>query len=92
MILPTTCSCIKVSHVSNVLLGRKAVGHGPISVQCNLTISLLFNMVQTVRVLRHQWEYSCEKAKLDLDYNPRGLKEGLAEMLHWLKNLGLIKF
>ncbi|XP_018816114.1 putative dihydroflavonol 4-reductase [Juglans regia] len=46
----------------------------------------------TVRVLRHQWAYSCEKAKLDLDYNPRGLKEGLAEMLLWLKNLGLIKF
>ncbi|KAK7817372.1 dihydroflavonol 4-reductase [Quercus suber] len=47
---------------------------------------------QTVNVLKHQWAYSCEKAKVELDYNPRSLKEGLAEMLHWLKNLGLIKF
>ncbi|KAM4129518.1 hypothetical protein ACJW30_01G029700 [Castanea mollissima] len=46
----------------------------------------------TVNVLKHQWAYSCEKAKVELDYNPRSLKEGLAEMLHWLKNLGLIKF
>ncbi|PON79309.1 NAD(P)-binding domain containing protein [Trema orientale] len=46
----------------------------------------------TVRVLRHQWAYSCEKAKLELDYNPRSLKEGLEEVLPWLKNLGLIKY
>lgn len=46
----------------------------------------------TVHVLRHQWAYSCEKAKLELGYNPRSLKEGLSEMLHWLKNLGEIKF
>ncbi|KAK6939588.1 NAD-dependent epimerase/dehydratase, partial [Dillenia turbinata] len=33
-----------------------------------------------VDVLRHQWAYSCEKAKAHLDYNPRGLAEGLSEM------------
>ncbi|XP_059633052.1 uncharacterized protein LOC132275882 [Cornus florida] len=46
----------------------------------------------TVYVLKHQWAYSCEKAKLELDYNPRSLKEGLAEVLPWLKSLGLIKY
>ncbi|KAJ8762347.1 hypothetical protein K2173_007505 [Erythroxylum novogranatense] len=37
----------------------------------------------TVHVLRHQWSYSCEKAKRELGYNPRGLKEGLDEVLPW---------
>ncbi|KAL3845176.1 hypothetical protein ACJIZ3_002579 [Penstemon smallii] len=46
----------------------------------------------TVYVLRHQWAYTCEKAKLELDYNPRSLKEGLTEVLPWLKSLGLIKY
>nr|AQY54368.1 dihydroflavonol-4-reductase [Salvia officinalis] len=45
-----------------------------------------------VDVLRHQWAYSCEKAKRELDYNPRSLKEGLSEMVPWLKSLGLIKY
>ena len=48
--------------------------------------------LQTVRVLRHQWAYSCDKAKRELGYNPRNLTEGLAEMLLWLKNDKLIKF
>lgn len=47
---------------------------------------------QTVKILRHQWAYSCEKAKQELDYNPRSLKEGLEEMLAWLKSVGLIKY
>ncbi|XP_073146310.1 uncharacterized protein [Henckelia pumila] len=46
----------------------------------------------TVNVLRHRWAYSCEKAKTELDYNPRSLEEGLTEMLPWLKSLGLIKY
>ncbi|CAN1273975.1 Putative dihydroflavonol 4-reductase [Linum perenne] len=46
----------------------------------------------TVRVLRHQWAYSCEKAKKDLGYNPRSLKDGLLEVLPWLKSLGVIKY
>ncbi|EXB50009.1 Putative dihydroflavonol-4-reductase [Morus notabilis] len=46
----------------------------------------------TVYVLRHQWAYSCEKAKVELDYKPRSLKEGLEEVLPWLKNLGLISY
>ncbi|KAK3039403.1 hypothetical protein RJ639_027652 [Escallonia herrerae] len=50
------------------------------------------HLEQTVYVLRHQWAYSCEKAKAELDYNPRSLSEGLAEVLPWLKSLGLIKF
>ncbi|KZV28897.1 dihydroflavonol-4-reductase [Dorcoceras hygrometricum] len=46
----------------------------------------------TVSVLRHQWAYSCEKAKAELDYHPRSLEEGLTEMLPWLKSLGLIRY
>ncbi|XP_058089134.1 uncharacterized protein LOC131236061 [Magnolia sinica] len=46
----------------------------------------------TVNVLRHQWSYSCEKAKVELGYDPRSLKEGLAEILPWLKSLGLITY
>ncbi|KAG0492383.1 hypothetical protein HPP92_005781 [Vanilla planifolia] len=46
----------------------------------------------TVRVLRHQWAYSCEKARDQLGYHPRSLNEGMAEMLPWLKSLGLISF
>ncbi|XP_074279324.1 uncharacterized protein LOC141604743 [Silene latifolia] len=46
----------------------------------------------TVNVLRHQWAYSCDKAKKELDYNPRSLKEGLEEMLPWLKSSGFIKY
>ncbi|GLT57878.1 hypothetical protein SLA2020_308170 [Shorea laevis] len=46
----------------------------------------------TVNVLRHQWAYSCDKAKLELDYRPRSLREGLEEVLPWLKSLGLIKY
>lgn len=46
----------------------------------------------TVNVLRHQWAYSCDKAKKELDYDPRSLEEGLVEILPWLKSLGLIKY
>ncbi|KAG5251284.1 hypothetical protein OIU77_025193 [Salix suchowensis] len=46
----------------------------------------------TVHVLRHQWAYSCEKAKTELGYNPRSLEEGLKEVLPWLKSLGVIKY
>ncbi|CAA7025535.1 unnamed protein product [Microthlaspi erraticum] len=46
----------------------------------------------SVKVLRHQWAYSCEKAKQELGYNPRSLREGLEEMLTWLKSLGLIHY
>ncbi|KAK8951572.1 hypothetical protein KSP39_PZI003417 [Platanthera zijinensis] len=46
----------------------------------------------TVKVLGHQWAYSCEKAREELGYCPRGLNEGLAEMLPWLKSVGLIKY
>ncbi|KAL0739366.1 hypothetical protein Bca4012_015576 [Brassica carinata] len=46
----------------------------------------------SVNVLRHQWAYSCDKAKLELGYNPRSLREGLEEILTWLKDLGLIQY
>ncbi|KAK6938700.1 NAD-dependent epimerase/dehydratase [Dillenia turbinata] len=45
-----------------------------------------------VDVFRHQWAYSCERAKAHLDYKPRGLSEGLSEVLAWLKSLKLIKY
>lgn len=46
----------------------------------------------SVHVLRHQWAYSCEKARIELDYNPRNLKEGLDELLPWLKSSGAITY
>ncbi|KAH9314262.1 hypothetical protein KI387_022889 [Taxus chinensis] len=46
----------------------------------------------TVYVLKHQWAYSCEKAKTELGYQPRTLREGLADVLSWLKNMDLIKY
>ncbi|KAI4339848.1 hypothetical protein MLD38_024743 [Melastoma candidum] len=46
----------------------------------------------TVEVLRHQWAYSCEKAKAEIDYRPRSLREGVEELLSWLKSLGKIKY
>ncbi|KAK4274703.1 hypothetical protein QN277_017890 [Acacia crassicarpa] len=46
----------------------------------------------TVYVLRHRWEYSCDKAKREIDYRPRSLKDGLAEVLLWSKNLGYISY
>ena len=50
------------------------------------------SFMQTVDVLRHQWAYSCDKAKKELDYNPRSLEQGLIEVPSWLKSLGLIKY
>ena len=45
-----------------------------------------------MQVLKHQWAYSCEKAKVELGYNSRSLKEGLADVLAWLKTLNLIDY
>ncbi|URD80381.1 Polysaccharide biosynthesis protein [Musa troglodytarum] len=45
-----------------------------------------------VRVLRHQWAYSCDKAKAELGYSPRRLHEGLSEILLWLKELEMIRY
>lgn len=45
-----------------------------------------------VCVLRHRWEYSCDKAKRELDYRPRSLRDGLAEVVLWMKNLGFISY
>ncbi|WCJ35401.1 NAD(P)-binding Rossmann-fold superfamily protein [Euphorbia peplus] len=68
-------------------------GYGWLSVLfCRITGKLPLISPPAVRVLRHQWAYSCEKAKAELDYNPRGLHEGLKEVLPWLKSLGVIKY
>ncbi|KAK9073353.1 hypothetical protein SSX86_007677 [Deinandra increscens subsp. villosa] len=45
-----------------------------------------------VDCMRHQWVYSCEKAKRELNYKPRSLTEGLEEVLLWLKNLGAVTY
>ncbi|MCE3215817.1 hypothetical protein HAX54_003641 [Datura stramonium] len=31
---------------------------------------------KTICMLRHQWAYSCDKTKAELDYHPRSLKKG----------------
>ncbi|KAH0734099.1 hypothetical protein KY285_009806 [Solanum tuberosum] len=68
-------------------------GYGWISVLFSkLTGKLPLISPPTVCVLRHQWAYTCDKAKSELGYHPRSLKEGLSEVLPWLKNLGLIKY
>ncbi|KAJ8539503.1 hypothetical protein K7X08_013755 [Anisodus acutangulus] len=43
----------------------------------------------TVCVLRHQWAYSCDKAKAELDYHPRSLKEGLSQGASLVEELGI---
>lgn len=53
---------------------------------------LPFISYATVYVLKHQWAYSCDKAKTELGYEPRTLREGLAEVVSWLKSLDLIKY
>uniref|UniRef100_A0A0D9VQE8 NAD-dependent epimerase/dehydratase domain-containing protein n=1 Tax=Leersia perrieri TaxID=77586 RepID=A0A0D9VQE8_9ORYZ len=58
----------------------------------HITGKLPFISYPTVHVLRHQWAYSCDKAKRELGYSPRNLTEGLSEMLLWLKDEKLIKF
>ncbi|KAL9244185.1 hypothetical protein vseg_017988 [Gypsophila vaccaria] len=57
-----------------------------------ITGKLPFLSPPTAHVLRHQWAYSCEKAKKELGYNPRSLKEGLEEVLPWLRDSGFIKY
>ena len=52
----------------------------------------ILHLEQTVHVLRHQWAYSCEKARVELNYSPRSLEEGLTEVLPWLKRSNLIKY
>lgn len=53
---------------------------------------LPFISYTTAYVLKHQWAYSCDKAKTELGYKPRTLREGLAEVVSWLKSLDLIKY
>ncbi|KAL5714207.1 farnesol dehydrogenase (NAD(+)) [Ranunculus cassubicifolius] len=58
----------------------------------HITGNLPFISPPTVTVIRHQWAYSCDKAKLELGYNPRSLGDGLEEVLSWMKSLGLITY
>ncbi|GKC61886.1 NAD-dependent epimerase/dehydratase [Tanacetum coccineum] len=64
-------------------------------------LSVLFGLITgkvplitppAVDVLRHQWAYSCEKAKRELNYKPRSLTQGLEEVLPWLKKMGAVKY
>ncbi|KAK1425478.1 hypothetical protein QVD17_20830 [Tagetes erecta] len=59
---------------------------------CRITGNLPLIRPPVVSCYRHQWAYSCEKAKRELNYKPRSLTEGLEEVLPWLKNLGAIKY
>ncbi|GMP81061.1 hypothetical protein CsSME_00035905 [Camellia sinensis var. sinensis] len=81
------------SHVDDVVEGHlAALNKGRPGERYLLTGKLPLISPPTVYVLGHQWAYSCEKAKAELGYNPRSLQEGLAEVLPWLKSLGLIKY
>ncbi|CDP01347.1 unnamed protein product [Coffea canephora] len=67
--------------------------YGWLLVLCSrLTGKLPLISPPTVHVLRHQWAYSCEKARVELNYSPRSLEEGLTEVLPWLKRSNLIKY
>lgn len=44
-----------------------------------------------VRVFKKQWSYSHEKAKQELGYESRPLKQGVTEFLSWMESSGLIK-
>jgi len=48
--------------------------------------------VQAVQILKHQWAYSSAKAERELGYKSRPLKEGLSELLAWLKATGRITY
>jgi farnesol dehydrogenase len=37
-----------------------------------------------VRKFNHQWNVSSDKAKRDLGYEPRGVKEGIEDTLLWI--------
>ncbi|PWA75877.1 NAD-dependent epimerase/dehydratase [Artemisia annua] len=59
---------------------------------CLITGKLPLVTPPAVDILRHQWAYSCEKAKRELNYKPRSLTEGLEEVLPWLKKMGAVKY
>ncbi|KAI3762936.1 hypothetical protein L1987_53378 [Smallanthus sonchifolius] len=59
---------------------------------CIITGKLPLISPPVVYYLRHQWAYSCEKAKRELNYKPRNLTEGLEDIIPWLKKSGLIKY
>lgn len=44
-----------------------------------------------VQVFKKQWAYSHEKARQQLGYQSRSLKQGLTEFLHWMEISGLVK-
>ncbi|CAN1252794.1 Putative dihydroflavonol 4-reductase [Linum perenne] len=45
-----------------------------------------------VNTYRQEWAFSCEKAKLHLDYNPRNLEDGVLDVVVWLKGIKLIDY
>ncbi|CAN1171713.1 Putative dihydroflavonol 4-reductase [Linum perenne] len=45
-----------------------------------------------VNTYRQEWAFSCEKAKLHFDYNPRNLEDGVLDVIVWLKGIKLIDY
>jgi farnesol dehydrogenase len=45
-----------------------------------------------VQILKHEWAYSSAKAERELGYKSRPLREGLSELLAWLKATGRITY
>ncbi|CAN0918856.1 Putative dihydroflavonol 4-reductase [Linum grandiflorum] len=68
------------------ILGWLAVLHSRITGQLPLISP------PAVDALRREWEYSCDKARTQLGYNPRGLEDGLVDVLMWLKAIKLIDY
>ena len=44
-----------------------------------------------VRTFNKQWCYSHEKAKRELGYESRPLKQGIDEFIGWMESMGMIK-
>ncbi|KAI7735031.1 hypothetical protein M8C21_024832 [Ambrosia artemisiifolia] len=59
---------------------------------CIITGKLPLISPPVVYCLRHQWAYSCDKARRELNYKPRNLTQGLQDILPWLKKSGFIKY
>ena len=46
---------------------------------------------QVVEIYKHSWAYDSSLAQKELGYRITPLKDGLIEMIGWLKNAGLVK-
>jgi hypothetical protein len=46
---------------------------------------------QVVQIYKHSWAYDSSLAQKELGYRITSLKDGLVEMVGWLKNTGYVK-